>query len=370
MKIKNTCLQIAAILLLNGCFSDSLSLPDSEQLKQPAEYINTHQATDKYTTAITKSRALLVPLLEQYPGISVSVGVGPDIVWSEGLGFADLALQQPVQSSTKFRYYSLSKFVTGVMAARLIEQGKLQLSDPVKRFLPDLPSSYNDVKVGELLSHTAGVRHYKPDEWMQMSTQPSESLALDLQRFINDSLVAQPGAAFKYSSFSYVLLSGVLQSAAKAPFHDIVEKQILKRKSNKYSDSQYYQEAFFSDVEVAQTIDNASKWGGGSITGTADEYTRFCLSVLAGQVISHEQTKTLFKPLMLSTGKATSYGFGMFVGIDDETGDAYGAHSGSGLGGRSAMVILPDRKVVVTILANIESESLLETAGKIAAQFR
>ena len=265
MKIKNNCLLAVVILLLNGCFSDSLSLPDSAQLKQPADYINTHQAASNYKDAISKSRALLVPLLEQNPGISVSVGVGSDIVWSEGLGFADLTTQQPVQSSTKFRYYSLSKFITGVMAARLIEQGKLRLSDPVKRFLPELPTSYNDVKVGALLSHTAGVRHYKSDEWMQMSTQSSVSLSLDLQRFINDPLETPPGATFKYSSFSYVLLSGVLQSAAKEPFHDIVEKQILKRVSNKDGDSQYYQAAFFSDVEIAQPIDNASKWGGGSM---------------------------------------------------------------------------------------------------------
>ena len=91
--------------------------------------------------AITQGRNALSAFTERanIPGLQVAVGINGEIVWSDAFGFADLENRTPATPLTRFRIASISKALTGTVAARLYEQGKLDLDAPIQRYLTDFP---------------------------------------------------------------------------------------------------------------------------------------------------------------------------------------------------------------------------------------
>lgn len=75
----------------------------------------------QYNNAKSEAESILKDLTESYPGISIAVGVGEEIVWKQGFGLADIENNIPVTPDHEFRYYSLSKSITGMAIAKLIE---------------------------------------------------------------------------------------------------------------------------------------------------------------------------------------------------------------------------------------------------------
>ena len=69
------------------------------------------------------------------PGIAVGIVYDTSLVYSNGFGFADLGTRSPVTENTLFRIASISKLFTGTAIMQLRDQGKLNLDDPVKKYI-------------------------------------------------------------------------------------------------------------------------------------------------------------------------------------------------------------------------------------------
>jgi CubicO group peptidase (beta-lactamase class C family) len=72
------------------------------------------------------------------PGVAVVIATRDQIVWTAGLGLADVAAGKPATSDTLFRVASISKMFVGLAVLKLVEEGKLDLDAPVKRLVPDV----------------------------------------------------------------------------------------------------------------------------------------------------------------------------------------------------------------------------------------
>src|SRR5215212_9166466 len=71
---------------------------------------------------------------------SITVGVisGSQLVWTRSVGFADMKTRRPANRSTVYRIGSITKPFTAVMLMQLVAAGRVQLSDPVERYLPEV----------------------------------------------------------------------------------------------------------------------------------------------------------------------------------------------------------------------------------------
>src|SRR5688572_26011584 len=83
------------------------------------------------------ARARLVD--QNLPGLSVAVGVGGDIVWAEGFGWADLEKRVPVAPRMRFRIGTASKALTSAAVGLLLDSGKLKLDDTIQTHVSDFP---------------------------------------------------------------------------------------------------------------------------------------------------------------------------------------------------------------------------------------
>jgi CubicO group peptidase (beta-lactamase class C family) len=88
---------------------------------------------------------------------SVLVARGDKVLFSKGYGFANLEWDIPNTPDTKFRIGSLTKQFTAVLILKLEEQGKLSVSDPVKKYIADAPAAWDKIKLFQLLTHTSGL---------------------------------------------------------------------------------------------------------------------------------------------------------------------------------------------------------------------
>src|SRR5437588_4554801 len=88
---------------------------------------------------------------------SVLVAKNGKVILSRGYGFANMEWDIPNTPDTKFRLGSISKQFTAACILKLEEQGKLKVTDPVKKYLPDAPPAWDKITIHHVLSHTGGI---------------------------------------------------------------------------------------------------------------------------------------------------------------------------------------------------------------------
>src|SRR5262245_18522544 len=119
-----------------------------------------------WTGAAEQGRQVVrASLAEQnLPGVSVAVGVGGDIVWAEGFGWADLEKQLPVTPNLRFRIGTASTVLTSAAVGLLLEKNKLKLDEEIQKYVPEFPEKQWPVTLRQLMGHVAGVRNDGGDE--------------------------------------------------------------------------------------------------------------------------------------------------------------------------------------------------------------
>src|SRR5688572_11099612 len=95
----------------------------------------------RWADAVEQGRQIVrAGLTEQnLPGLSVAVGVGGDVVWAEGFGWADLDTRVPVAPATRFRIGTASIAFTSAAVGLLVEKGQLKLDDEIQAYVPEFP---------------------------------------------------------------------------------------------------------------------------------------------------------------------------------------------------------------------------------------
>jgi CubicO group peptidase (beta-lactamase class C family) len=121
-------------------------------------------------------------------------------------------------------------------------------------------------------------------------------------------------------------------------------------------------------LTVAPSLDNSCKWGAGGFVSTAEDLARFGMALLRGDIVRRESAALLFSPQRTSTGETTGYGMGWQIGVD-AGGRRRLVQSGRTPGGRSVLVVVPEARLAVAVLANVNGEHLDDHALKIADLF-
>src|ERR1700679_1241158 len=162
---------------------------------------------------------------------SVLVARGDKVLFSKGYGFANLEWEIPNTPDTKFRIGSLSKQFTAVLTLKLEEQGRLSVSDPVKKYIADAPAAWDKITLFHLLTHTSGLPDFTnlPD-YPKLQTLPTTATQI-MARFRDTPLEFQPGEKWKYFNSGYVVLTAVVEKSRACPM-----KNSYKIRSSRRSD--------------------------------------------------------------------------------------------------------------------------------------
>ncbi|CAJ1056707.1 serine beta-lactamase-like protein LACTB%2C mitochondrial isoform X2 [Xyrichtys novacula] len=454
-------------------YTDSATSVCDEKVPKP-------QKTDRYSDAIEVSRDLLERIKAEVgaPGLVVGVSVDGAQVWSEGIGYADLENRVPCNPETMMRIASISKPLTSAAAARLREEGKLDLDVPVQQYVPEFPQKQFDgqdvtITPRMLLSHLSGIRHYEKDakkvkenkekakrllkpqikeredeksssenkgkttateqnskskdnaqtqrkkefeqeEYYLKDNFESVTQALDL--FKDDPLIFKPGTTFLYSTHAFTLLSAAMERAANQRFLDLMtnmfrELGMLNTVPDENDPIIYHRSRAYNFNKKGRVVncpyvDNSYKWAGGGFLSTVGDLLLFGNALLYSYQVAHlkdtqgllpgflkpSTAKELWAPVDLTEASWDKDGLYAQGWLVVEKAQKYGqcrkrrhyvSHTGGAVGASSVLLVLPSveikqhlgqtsllpQGVVVTIMTNMQSVGLNNTALKIAHEF-
>ncbi len=322
----------------------------------PHRTVNTPGATDpEHSLAIERGRNIVSPLVRRGSGVAVAVGVDGELVWSEGFGYTSLGKEEPVRPDMPFRVYSLMKQVTAVLALQSAVRGEVAMRGSVREVLPGLPEHYDPVTLQHLLTHTAGVRHYR-DPTEAAMTGHCATAAEALPRFVDDPLMSTPGTRESYSTWGFVLASAVLEGATGLPFDSLLEVRVLDpagmESTHLEGDGRpppliYYDVDSQGGVSVTAPVDNSCKMGGGGFVASAADIVQFHNAVLRGELVPLPAVRQM---------------------LGDRTALVAG---GSGPGGHAVSRVDLETGISVVLVSNtsgLEQELALERARDVLAQ--
>ena len=167
---------------------------------------------------------LLTPFLERYdlPALAAAVVKNGSIIASGAVGTRRAGTDSPVTVNDRFHIGSDTKAMTALIAAMLVEGGKIQWTSTISEVFPDLSATMDaevrNVTLEQLLSHTSGIPSdtESHDKIIQQSFA-QERLNLDELRYwvskqlINQPLKSKPGTHFEYANMGYMLAGAMLE---------------------------------------------------------------------------------------------------------------------------------------------------------------
>ena len=192
-----------------------------------------------YDEAISKCRKVIQSSMLRHgvPGAVVAVAVDGRIVWSEGIGLADVENNVPCSKDTVMRIASISKSLTAVAVAKAWQQGKLDLDAPIQTYVATFPEKIVGgvpvtITLRHLLSHVAGIRHYGGDKEFRSAEyyikKHYNTVDDSLRLFCNDELLSAPGSNFHYTTHGWTLISAALEVAMGRPFLQVMREDVLR----------------------------------------------------------------------------------------------------------------------------------------------
>src|ERR1700731_2607144 len=158
---------------------------------------------------------------------TVLVARDGNVILSKGYGSANLEWDIPNAPNTKFRLGSVTKQFTAASILLLEERGKLAVTDPVKKYLPDAPAAWDKITIFNLLTHTSGIPNFTgfPD---YAKLEPFATTAEKVvARFRDKPLDFEPGEKWNYSNSGYVLLGYLLEKASGEIYEKFVQENIF-----------------------------------------------------------------------------------------------------------------------------------------------
>lgn len=316
----------------------------------------------RYDEAISKARFLIEAHRAQtnIPGIQIAVMAKGKLVWSQGFGFSDLEKQISVDAQTRFRIASVSKPVTSMAFGKMLEEGAIDTDRDIRQYLPDFPEKKYVITSRHLAASVSGIRHYTSGERAPNQTH-YKTTEEALERFENDPVAFEPGSQFLYSSYGWVLLSAVMESASDMDFFGLMENTWSELGMNNTAfdypvqpmehRSEFYVFDKKEGRQLAPPEDRSYMYAGGGYVSTAEDLVHMGLSLLTDSYLQNGTRELLTSSYVLKDGTPTGYGLGFETGISRlNTPIVY--HSGSLPTSVAHLIVYPDEEVVMAWLAN------------------
>lgn len=236
----------------------------------------------------------------QVSGAVTVVTTKDKFVHCQATGLSDIAKGKPMRPNTLFWIASMTKPITAVAVLMLQDEGKLNVTDPVTKFIPEFstlktPSGRPaNLTIAQLMTHTSGL-----GEADRAGAAQARTLAELIPLFLAAPMQFEPGSQWRYTQSGINTAARIVEIAGGMPFDVFVQKRILDPLG--MNDTTFYPTRKPSlDPVVAYTKNRSSgaleavpprgpigaeghpPLGNGGLFSTGPDYARFCQMLLAG----------------------------------------------------------------------------------------
>jgi CubicO group peptidase (beta-lactamase class C family) len=279
------------------------------------------------------------------PGCSAAVAKRGQVIWAGAGGLADLATKTPDTTSTRFDIASVSKQFTATAILMLQREGKLELSDPIAKYVSGLPAWGATITLDQLMHHTSRI----PDYWVELDKEgigftqaASQQTTLNA---IRREKKLSTATGFEYSNSNYVLLAAVVEKVSGMPLPTYLADHIFTPLGLKMVVAPTLvapDVALSYDDDLQLQVGGWTAYGYSGIITTPSELARWGDQYRAGDIIRPD-----FAVGAVDEGNGVKYGAGI-----DILSNGRLTHSGRIGGYISDFTVSRDRQTVIAVMCN------------------
>jgi D-alanyl-D-alanine carboxypeptidase len=305
------------------------------------------------------------------PSASIAIVKDGRIAYLQAYGQARLSPPMEATPPMQYSIGSISKQFTAAAVLLLAQEGKLNLNDPVSKYLPELTRA-RDVTIRMLLSHTSGYQDYWPEDYVMTSMMAPTTAQYILDTWGKRPLDFDPGTQWQYSNTNYVIAGSIVEQVSRMALIDLLEKRIFLPlgMENVYdadasrlpaTDPTGYERYALGPPRPSPQEGAGWMFAAGELAMPAHDLALWDISLIDRSLLSPASYTQMFTPVPLKNGDSTGYGLGVFLRKRD--GHAVIEHSGEVSGFVSENMVFPGDRAAIIVLTN---EMATQAASMIA----
>ncbi len=321
-------------------------------------------------------------LMEMFkvPGISVAVSNESDIILQKSYGYRDKKSKSPMTNDTLIGIGSATKTFTALAIMLLVQEGKINLNDPVSKYV-EFKIGDEEITVHHLLSHSSGLPALLGSYIAITKALGTEFTDIqinnwdDWQDHINNATKERcypPGKKWIYFNDGYTILQRIIEKVSKIKYEDFIQQEILYPLEMKRST--FKREIFEADIDkMTAYLEGVEKshpfseliHGSGGLLSSSLEVLHFLellnnngkykdKDILSSELIAKMTTIHINTPIiqmMTDEPIIEGYGYGVFL-IENFCNTKLVFHSGNTSVSSSNMLFIPEKKVGISTLTN------------------
>lgn len=298
------------------------------------------------------------------PGATVAVQRDGKIVFSKGYGYADLEYGIKNTPATIFHVASVSKQFTAFAIAMLADQGKINLNDDIRKYLPELHDFGSTITINHLVHHTSGLR----DQWsllMMAGWRLDDVITKEqIMRIVakQKELNFKPGEEMLYCNTGFTLMAEIVSRVSGESFPDWCKKNIfdpLGMKSTLFYDDheEIVKNRAYSYHEdpagFKKSVLSYANVGATSLFTTVEDLSLWSMNFENVKVGNKNVMDMMNQRFVLNNGDTIHYAFGQ--AIEEYKGLMSYSHGGADAGYRTFLLRFPDQHFSVCVFSNLAS---------------
>lgn len=311
---------------------------------------------------------------EHIPGLLVAIVKKDSILYSGGLGYANLNQRLPVERHTQFHFASVTKFFVAMGIQQLVANGKLKLNDRIRDIAPEIPfdnhwEATDPVRVVHLLEHTAGFDDVQLNSMVDISKKKSLA-GIDAIKAVSNSLTVRwrPGTIMSYSNPGYNVLGYIIEKLSGMPWNRYLKEQIflpLNMHSSLFDLDGTHSPSFAIGYDFQNGHHRpmpfyrpSGNGAGSALVSNAEDMAKFMLYLLNGSTDSRlldnaglKGMETIHSTLASRAGLQTGYALGNDLFPNNKKVSLRG-HNGKGEGFVSWLFFNREAGIAYAIAAN------------------
>ncbi len=364
--MKNTLLVFfLALLFLNGCKSKS------ENQSSDKQNISSESVADNDTTNQIDDYLTDLSAKKHFSGGLLIIQNGEKI-FSKGYGWADQDKKIPFTTSTLASMGSITKLFTATAIMKLVEQGKIALDDPLKKFFPTVPNDKADITIHQLLTHSSGFHEFLSGDEGDYEKIETEAF---LQRAFDEPLSFEPGTKAIYTNVGMSIVAIIVEMISGMDYETYLKQKLFVPIGIKHIGYQYPAE---NDQIIAHGYQNGIDrgthqidfenagggpyWnlkGNGGLQASLDEMLLWANAFTNKTILSSASIQEMFNPQIEEEGTNGQFQFGYGCNIFKSKRNTTVIDNGGSNGIYFArMLRFPQEGVVIYMVTN---ESTINT---------
>ncbi len=296
------------------------------------------------------------------PALSVAIIEDGQVAMMKAYGLASVEHQILNTKETAFQLASATKLISATAIMTLVQEGRLDLNQKIRHYLPELPESWNDMEVLDLLAHQSGIVDLLAlKQHFQSIDQAMDTATARLLDF-------EPGTKTVYAGGDYAVVMKLVEQLSGMTFQEFLAQSLLKKLGMEHTVFNNMEQDFiYRTSDLMPFAATVYRWDrereqqrvfsmlfpqwtypAGGLFSSIEDLSKWVIALDQFSVLTQEITRQMWTPTKLRSGDNSPFGVGWIV--DSYKGEKATGHSGGPA--LADIVRLPDRKITAIVLTN------------------